>query len=308
MISKSLTSQVYHCSKHLRSLYVLSRQNSTAVITGGASGIGLALAKSAVSRDYNIVLVDIEESRLSEAVSELKVSSDRILAVKCDVSKEDEMASLADKVFDRFGSVQLLCNNAGVGATKMSWEHTKSDWDWVLGVNMWSIIHANRFFIPRMLKQDVRSRILNTASAAGLISTPGMIAYNVSKHAVVTMSETLYHELRDVNAPIDVSVLCPAFIPTGIAASHRNRPPALSTDCEDMMASEYKDANMKYAAGLVKAVKSGKKSADEVAEHVFEAMDKGDFYIVPHRKILGAVHQRCDDIVNLKSPTVMVPA
>jgi NAD(P)-dependent dehydrogenase (short-subunit alcohol dehydrogenase family) len=149
-------------------------------------------------------------------VKTLNLSADVIKTKVCDVSKENEVKDLADFSFAQFGEipslkfvlivivggVHLLCNNAGVGLAKLSWEHTTADWDWVLGVNMWSIVHANRYFIPRMLQQPDRSRILNTASAAGLLSTPGMIAYNVSKHAVVTMSETLYHELKDLNANV----------------------------------------------------------------------------------------------------------
>jgi NAD(P)-dependent dehydrogenase (short-subunit alcohol dehydrogenase family) len=306
----------------------------------------LALAKQASARGYNLILADINEDCLENAKKILNLDPTLIKTKVCDVSKENEIRELADFSFAQFGEsqlsyvrhiifsislggVHLLCNNAGVGLAKLSWEHTTSDWNWVLGVNMWSIVHANRYFIPRMLKQSDRSRILNTASAAGLLSTPGMMAYNVSKHAVVTMSETLYHELKDINAnvshltissfdtsdyppQIDVSVLCPAFIPTGIAKSERNRPPDTLnnvTDTEAAMENElFQQANAKYGLGLLKAVKAGKKSADDVAVEVFEAMDRNDFYIVPHKKILAAVGVRSEDIVKLRQPTLMPTA
>ena len=147
-----------------------------------------------------LVLADIDEAKLAEAAKTLPVPPDALLARRVDVSREADIAALADEAFDRFGAVHLLCNNAGVGLTRLSWELTTADWEWILGVNLWSVVHAIHHFVPRMLAQDGESHVVNTASVAGLLSTPAMAAYNVSKHGVVTLSETLYTELAAQNA------------------------------------------------------------------------------------------------------------
>ncbi len=167
-------------------------RDKTAVITGAASGIGLALAQRGAREGMRLVLADIEGDKLKAAAATLTIAADRLSLHTLDVSRDEDIGRLADEAFRRFGGVHLLCNNAGVGLTRVTWEHTLQDWEWLLGVNLWSVIHGIRHFLPRMLEQTDGGHIVNTASVAGLLSTPGMAAYNVSKHGVVTLSETLY--------------------------------------------------------------------------------------------------------------------
>lgn len=172
-----------------------------------------------------------------------------------------------------------------------------ADWKWVLGANLWSVIHAHRIFIPRMIKQSSSSHIINTASAAGLASLPGAAAYNVSKHGVVTMSETLFNEFRDCGITnVGVSVLCPAFVPTKIAESVR------PTEFADT--KQHSEDGLKYAQNMLLAVKSGKKTADDIAEETFAAIDAGQLYILPHKHKIGPlVMSRADDIAHERNPT-----
>lgn len=272
-------------------------QGRTAVITGAASGIGLELAKRAVAEGMQLVLADIEFSRLEEAAATLGLPAERLLLKKTDVSREDEIVALADAAFACFGGVHLLCNNAGVGLTRVTWEHSTADWEWVLGVNLWSVIHGIHHFLPKMLAQDDEGHIVNTSSVAGLLSTPGMAAYNVSKHGVVTLSETLYGELLAAGAKVGVSVLCPAWVPTGIHDSARNR--------QDRFGSAAPAAGLSaaYEERMGQAVKSGRLTAADMAGEVFNAVGEGRFYVIPHRKINNAITLRMDDILNLRNPT-----
>jgi NAD(P)-dependent dehydrogenase (short-subunit alcohol dehydrogenase family) len=222
-----------------------------------------------------------------------------VIGVRTDVSKADAVQALADATMARFGAVHLLFNNAGVGSGGSVWESTDADWQWVMGANVWSVIHGVRIFTPLMLAHGEPAHIVNTASAAGLINAPNMGIYNVSKHAVVALSETLYQDLKLIGATVGVSVLCPAFVPTGIAFSHRTRPVALQNSTPptpSMLAAQQ---------ASVKAVESGRISALEIAALTFAAIDEGRFYIVPHEKILDIVRQRMNDIVALRNPSDM---
>ncbi len=272
-------------------------RDRTAVITGAASGIGLELARRAAAEGMNLVLADIEAAKLDVAAAGLGIDADRILARRTDVSREDEIVALADAAFARFGGVHLLCNNAGVGLTRVTWEHSTADWEWVLGVNLWSVIHGIHHFLPRMLEQADEGHIVNTSSVAGLLSTPGMAAYNVSKHGVVTLSETLYGELLAARAKVGVSVLCPAWVPTGIHDSSRNR--------QDRFGSAAPAAGLSaaYEERMGQAVKSGRLTAADMASEVFTAVGEGRFYVIPHRKINNAITLRTDDIMQLRNPT-----
>ena len=269
----------------------------TAVITGAASGIGLELARRAAAEGMNLVLADIEYARLEEATTTLGLPAERLLLQRTDVSREAEIAALADAAFTRFGSVHLLCNNAGVGLTRVTWEHSTADWEWVLGVNLWSVIHGIQHFLPKMLEQGDEGHIVNTSSVAGLLSTPGMAAYNVSKHGVVTLSETLYGELAATKARVGVSVLCPAWVPTGIHQSSRNR--------QDRFGSAAPAAGLSavYEDRMAQAVTAGRLTAADMAGAVFDAVGEGRFYVIPHRKINNAIRLRMDDIMNLNNPT-----
>lgn len=269
----------------------------TAVITGAASGIGLELARRAATEGMRLVLADIEFDKLEAAAAALHLPSERVLLRKTDVSQEAEIAALADAAFNRFGGVHLLCNNAGVALTRVTWEHTSADWQWVLGVNLWSVIHGIHHFLPRMLTQEAPGHIVNTASAAGLLSTPGMSAYNVSKHGVVTLSETLYGELAAAQANVGVSVLCPAWVPTGIKDSARARQDRFASS--DQVSAQ----SAAYTQRMDQAVDAGKLSAADMASAVFEAVAQDRFYVIPHRRINQVIELRMNDILNQRNPT-----
>ena len=269
----------------------------TAVITGAASGIGLELARRAAAEGMNLVLADIEATKLDAAAASLGIDAGRILAQRTDVSREDEVKALADAAFARFGGVHLLCNNAGVGLTRVSWELSTADWNWVLGVDLWSVIHGIQHFVPRMLQQSEGGHVVNTSSVAGLLSTPGMAAYNVAKHGVVTLSETLYGELLAAKANVGVSVLCPAWVPTAIHESGRNRQERFGE------ASPAAGLSAAYEQRMASAVKSGRLTATDMAGEVFSAVMEDRFYVIPHRKINNAIQLRMDDIMNLRNPT-----
>jgi NAD(P)-dependent dehydrogenase (short-subunit alcohol dehydrogenase family) len=272
-------------------------EGRTAVITGAASGIGFALAQRAAREGMRLVLADIDEAKLAEAARTLPRAADALVIRRVDVSREADIAALADTAFARFGAVHLLCNNAGVGLTRLAWEMSTADWERVLGVNLWSVVHAIHHFVPRMLAQADESRIVNTASVAGLLSTPAMAAYNVSKHGVVTLSETLYAELKAQQAKIGVSVLCPAWVPTAIQTSERNRPERFGT------AAPPSAASAAYHARMDQAVKSGRLTADDMAGAVFDAVAAGRFYVIPHTRIKQAVRLRMEDILEDRNPT-----
>ncbi len=269
----------------------------TAVITGAASGIGLALARRAAKEGMRLLLADIEAEKLKAAAAALEIAEERLLLDTLDVGRDADISRLADKAFERFGKVHLLCNNAGVGLSRVAWEHSLKDWEWVLNVNLWSVIHGIRHFMPRMLAQDEDGHIVNTASVAGLLSTPGMAAYNVSKHGVVTLSETLYAELAALKAKIGVSVLCPAWVPTAIHQSARNRPDG------PQAASEVSAQSRTYEERMGQAVSAGRMTAEDMANAVFEAIAEKRFYVIPHRKIGPAIQLRMDDILQQRNPT-----
>ena len=272
-------------------------KDRTAVITGAASGIGLALAQRAAREGMRLVLADIDEAKLAEAAATLPLPAASLLARRVDVSREADIAALAEEAYKRFGAVHLLCNNAGVGLTRLSWEMSAADWEWVLGVNLWSVVHALHHFMPRMLAQDDESHVVNTASVAGLLSTPGMAAYNVSKHGVVTLSETLYAELAAQNAGVSVSVLCPAWVPTAIHTAERSRPERFGTTAPPSAAAAA------YQERMGRAVKSGRLTADDMANAVFSAVAARRFYVIPHSRIKQAVRLRMEDILEDRNPT-----
>jgi NAD(P)-dependent dehydrogenase (short-subunit alcohol dehydrogenase family) len=270
-----------------------------AVITGAGSGFGREFARLGAARGLRMALADINQAALDATLGELRAAGADVIGVRTDVSKAADVQALADATMAKFGAVHLLFNNAGVASGGFVWESTDADWQWVLGANVWSVIHAVRIFTPLMLAHGEPAHIVNTASAAGLISAPNMGIYNVSKHAVVALSETLYQDLQLVRSKVGVSVLCPAFVPTGIAQSHRNRP-------ADLLNTVPPTASMLAAQDAsVKAVESGRISAPEIAAMTFAAIDAGTFYIVPHTKILDIVQQRMTDIVSGQNPSAM---
>ncbi|MDP2639974.1 MAG: SDR family oxidoreductase [Betaproteobacteria bacterium] len=272
-------------------------QGKVAVITGGASGLGRAMADRFAREGMHIVLADVEPDALARAEAEMKAAGAKVIGVRTDVSKAAEVEALAQKTLAAFGGVHLLANNAGVAEGGKVWDNTVADWEWVLGVNMWGVIHGVRVFTPIMLKQGSEGHIVNTASVAGLISPPGMGIYCVSKHAVVALTECLHHDLAQQTDKVKCSVLCPAYVPTGIADSGRNRPAELSETRHKTAADLALDASLK------KAVQSGKLSAADVAQKVFEAVREGRFYILTHPKIKPSIQWRMEDILQERNPT-----
>ena len=263
----------------------------TAVITGAASGLGLAFARRAAGEGMRLVLADIDADALTEAARTLPVRAEDLVRMRVDVSLAPDIDRLADEAFSRFGEVHLLFNNAGVGLSRRAWEFSEADWQWVMGVNVGSIAHATRAFVPRLLQQKSPSWIVNTASAAGLVSTPGMAAYNVSKHGVVTLSETLREDLAAVCDHVGVSVLCPAWVPTRIKDAERARP-------ERFGAAAPPSAEVQAMIdATAKAVAAGRLSADDIARVVFEAVAAKRFYIIPHGKLAGAIRARMQAIL-----------
>lgn len=273
----------------------------TAVLTGAGSGFGLECARIGARLGMNLVLVDVQQDALDAATAEMQAAGAQVLARKVDVSNAAQMEQLAADVQQRFGAPHMVFNNAGVGAGGLVWENSVKDWEWVLGVNLWGVVHGVRLFTPMMLaaaKADPawRGHIINTASMAGLLAAPNMGIYNVSKHAVVSLSETLYQDLSLVTDQIGASVLCPFFVPTGINQSHRNRP-------GDLPAEKPTKSQLIGQAMSDKAVGSGKVTASEVAQKVFDAAAQGQFYIYSHPKALASVQTRMEDVMMGRNPT-----
>jgi NAD(P)-dependent dehydrogenase (short-subunit alcohol dehydrogenase family) len=272
---------------------------NTAVITGGASGLGLELARVAARRRMNLVLADIQTEALEKATAELSALTD-VMAFRLDVSKAAEVEALGEATRQKFGIPHLVFNNAGVGFGGFIWEHTVQDWEWVLGVNLWGVAHGVRVFTPMMLaaaKTDPtwRGRLINTASMAGIVNAPNMGVYNVSKHAVVSLSETLFQDLKLVTSQVSASVLCPYFVPTGIHESHRNRP-------KEGMSKPTKSQLVAQAMSA-RAVNSGQVSAAQVAQMTFEAIDKERFYIFSHAFAPQLAKGRLEDVVAVRNPS-----
>ena len=273
----------------------------TAVLTGAGSGFGLECARIGARLGMNLVLVDVQQDALDAAAAEMRAAGSQVLACRVDVSNAAQMEQLGADVLARFGAPHLVFNNAGVGSGGLIWENSVQDWEWVLGVNLMGVVHGVRVFTPMMLeaaRNDPawRGHIVNTASMAGLLTPPNMGVYNVSKHAVVSLSETLYQDLSLVSDQVGASVLCPYFVSTGINDSHRNRPGALAADKPTR-------SQLIGQAMISKAVSSGKVTAAEVAQKVFDAVAAGQFYIFSHPQALGAVRTRMEDIVQVRNPT-----
>lgn len=272
----------------------------TAVITGAASGFGLEVARIAAQRQMRLVLVDVQAEALAHVRSTFEQAGVEVLARCVDVADAAQMEALADAVVERFGAPHFVFNNAGVGAGGLIWENSVADWQWVLGVNLWGVVHGVRLFTPMMLQAAQadpawRGHIVNTASMAGLLTPPNMGIYNVSKHAVVALTETLYQDLRLVTDQVSASVLCPYFVPTGISDSERHRP-------EHLRAGPPTRSQLIGRAMSEKAVSSGKVTAAEVAARVFEALENDRFYIYSHPQALGPVRQRMQAIVDGAQP------
>ena len=280
-------------------------EGKTAVVTGGGSGIGRAVATQLAAAGMHVVVADIQRDALDATVTDLGARGGRVIGVRTDVSDAASVEALAEAAVAEFGGVHLVHNNAGVGVGGPVWTHTERDWQWVLGVNLWGVIHGIRTFVPRMLEQGGPAHVVNTASMAGLISVPYLGAYNVSKHGVVTLSETLHRDLRLAGSDIGVSVLCPGLVMTNIFESERNRPDTLADDgraagLSALLAGAGDGAATEDALGAFGQILS----ADDVGAAVVEAVRKDRFYILTHPETSETlVRTRSDDIVEGRHPS-----
>ncbi len=275
-------------------------KNKVAVITGAASGIGRGIAERCVQEGIKVVLADVEEAALMQTKLELESMGADVLAVVTDVSKAEDVEHLAQKTLKTFKTVHLLFNNAGVAGGSWLWESTLADWEWVLGVNLWGVIHSLRFFVPIMLEQDVDCHIVNTSSLSGLTSYPSSGIYKVTKHAVVTMSETLYHELNQIDAKVQVSVLCPAGVHTRIGESERNRPEGTS---DRSMVSGSHPNDTELGKKFWQRIWDEALEPKQIAEFVFKAIRDEQFYILTHPEYNEGIRVRFEDILKGRNPT-----
>ena len=276
-------------------------KGKTAVLTGAGSGFGLECARIGAKLGMNLVLADVQADALERAASEMRAAGAQVLSMQVDVSQADQVDALAAATKERFGAPHFVFNNAGVGSAGLIWENTLQDWNWVLGVNLMGVVHGVRAFTPMMLEAAAQDpawtgHIVNTASMAGMVNMPNMGIYNVSKHAVVSLTETLYQDLALVTDQVSASVLCPFFVPTGIHQSHRNRP-------EGMADEKPTRSQMIGQAMTDKAVTSGKVTASEVAQMVFDAMASNRFYVFSHPQSLSAVQTRMEDVLQIRNPS-----
>ena len=267
-------------------------KGKVAAVTGAASGLGRAMALAFADEGMSVALGDVGDA--TEVLATIKSKGVAALSMKLDVSRGEEVEAFAQRIDKELGGAHVVCNNAGVSPLGAAWEASVGDWQWILGVNLWGVIHGVRSFVPRLMKRN-EGHVVNTASVAGIINPPGSGAYNVTKHGVVALSETLFHDLRERNSAVGVSVLCPAYVPTGIADSERNRPAGLTAAAKtrETLARE---------AMLRKAVASGRLTAEDVARAVVQAVKEDRFYVLTHPRIKGAIRARMEDILDDRAP------
>jgi NAD(P)-dependent dehydrogenase (short-subunit alcohol dehydrogenase family) len=276
-----------------------------AVVTGAASGIGRALAQTLAGAGMKVVLSDIEDAALGRVADELETAGAEVLSVRTDVSKPEQVEELARRTVEAFGAVHVLCNNAGVavGGGVATWESTLDDWQWIVGVNLLGVVHGIHTFIPLMLQQDAEGHIVNTASIAGLITSPGNALYGVTKHAVVTLSESLHNELAAQGARLRVSVLCPGWVNTRIVDADRNRPAELGDAAMPALPPE----QVEMMRELMRKLLEGGLDAKEVAALVVDAIREGRFYILPHPDWTHMIEHRMTNVLEQRDPTALLP-
>jgi NAD(P)-dependent dehydrogenase (short-subunit alcohol dehydrogenase family) len=286
-------------SESVRSSCTLKRvqdfANKVAVVTGAASGIGKAMAQRFAAEGMRLVLADIEDAPLLHFAGQLRASGVRVISQRIDVSQPGDLETLAAKAYDEFGAVNLLCNNAGVlppGAPV--WKEPLQTWQWALGVNFFGVLHGVQAFVPRMLSANHEAHLVNTASLAGLTTRPLMSAYNVSKHAVVALSECLYAELQLTTDKIHVSVLCPAFSKTRLAESTRNQPGGIRTDVA---------ASFGFHDAIKQAVEVGT-PPEEIVNATVKAIRENQFWILTHPQFDGGVRERFESILSRSNPAI----
>lgn len=275
--------------------------NKTAVITGGAGGIGRAMAELFLSRGMNVVLGDIEQEALDATVATLQTQG-KCIGLRTDVSRAEDVQSLADAALAEFGAIHIACNNAGVFAGGLMWEESLADYQWLMDVNVWGVVHGIRTFVPIMQAQGDECHVVNTASMAAVTAMPYSGIYHMTKHAVLALSESLYHELSFHSPNVGVSVLCPEAIKTGIAESERNRPAQYSgsgdiaqTDSRALVMQALADST---ATGL---------GPEVMAQRVYDAIVEGRFYILSDDAWRESANVRLDDVRAGRNPTFAPP-
>ena len=279
-------------------------KDKVAVVTGGGSGIGLALAHAFVAEGMAVIIADRDTTAAEHAASAIARAGGRALSVTTDVTRPAEVESLAARAYGEFGAVHLLCNNAGVlGAILPTWQQPLQNWDWVMGVNFRGVVHGIHCFLPRMLEQGTEGYVLNTASIAGMITGPFFSPYNVSKHAVVALSECLHHELRALKASIEVGVLCPGWVDTGLASFEAKVPPELRAINTGLR----QDAAVAERDKSVRAMVSSSVPPETIATIAVEAIREGRFYIFPHPERKWDVEARMQDILDEAVPRFGIP-
>jgi NAD(P)-dependent dehydrogenase (short-subunit alcohol dehydrogenase family) len=273
---------------------MLELKGKVAVVTGAGSGIGRELAAACAREGMDVMLADIDEPGMRESAAMIAPLGVRVARMRCDVAKPQEVEALAERSWKELGEVRLLFNNAGVAVSGPVWTATLEDWKWTLDINLMGVVHGVRSFVPRMIAQGGECHVVNTASVAGLVDLPGSAVYCVSKHGVVALSDCLFHDLRVARAQVGVSVLCPAYVNTGIGESARHRPSELAAS--NPLAAPYEEA-------VRQALKHGRLTAADVANATLDAVKSGRFYILTHEKIKGAIEARMRDILDGRLPT-----
>ncbi len=276
--------------------------NRTAVVTGAASGIGLQMAIVFAEQGMNVVLADIEQGALDEALGQLQGLGGEAIAVLTDVGSGESVQALCKAAVERFGSVQILCNNAGVFTGGLLWEQTEDDYEWLMRVNQWGIIHGIRHFVPQMIAQGDECHIVNTSSMASMCTLPFAGIYHMTKHAALALSECLFHELAMTAPQVAVSCLCPELVNTGIAASGRNRPGDLAsqniTEMQQMSMTAITDSTANSLAPRV------------LADRTLQAIRDKVFYVLPPdgNPWRDTANTRSDDLRLVRNPTFAPPA
>ncbi len=274
-------------------------KGKVAVVTGAASGIGRAIAEHCLAEGMHVVMADIQEDALANTARELQASgANSILPVKTDVAILEEIEQLAERAYAEFGAVHLLFNNAGVGGGGNAWQATQKDWDWVLGVNLWSVIHGVRTFVPRMIEQDTECHIVNTASVAGLLGGTTNACYAVTKHGVVALTENLYRDLEQEGTKIRCSVLCPGFVNTNIFDSGRNRPDHLANEAAPAAITP----EMQARIDMFRAVLKEGMQPPQLAKIVFDGIRNERLYVLTHEHFGDMIKRRADNIATGVNP------
>lgn len=273
-------------------------KDKVAVITGAANGIGFGIAERCAQLGMKVVLAGINKDNLAAAEEKLKPTGAVLLSVRTDVSKREDMEVLAQKALDAFGAIHLLVNNAGVGAGTSVWESTWEDWEWVMGVNLWGVIYGVKVFTPIMLAQESESHIVNVASISGLLSGYPSAPYQVTKSAVIALTENLYHSLAQRKSKLKVSLLCPAWVKTSILKSERNRPPELKIN---QGATSPSPENLAVFQKMKESVENGM-SIQELTDHVFSAIQNEQLYVLTHPDYIPRIQKRFDNIVQQRNP------